>query len=372
MKALLALPLLLLLSTPPCAPQASGIRGDALEKFCLQQPLDCDDIYAQGYQEDGVYLIYPSGPSVPVPVFCDMTTTGGKWTVFQKRFNGSVSFFRGWNDYKLGFGRADGEYWLGLQNLHLLTLKQKYELRVDLEDFENNTASAKYAEFSISPNAVSAEEDGYTLYVAGFEDGGAGTPCCRHNKGLWEGGRQGWQGPDGPQSPQPPIPRWLPPSLGLGPGRGCVHSLQAALQGAAVSLHCRSPATQQPTWGGCPVLPGCHVMPRTASLSPVTVIPLPASTGPSTPPQRPPFSSPPPRQATPCPTTAARNSPPSTGTRTSSCRTAPPSPRGPSGSAAAISPTSMASTWAARTSPTLTASTGPSGRASTTPSSAPR
>ncbi|XP_029414319.1 microfibril-associated glycoprotein 4 isoform X2 [Nannospalax galili] len=209
MKALLALPLLLLLSTPPCAPQASGIRGDALEKSCLQQPLDCDDIYAQGYQADGVYLIYPSGPSVPVPVFCDMTTEGGKWTVFQKRFNGSVSFFRGWNDYKLGFGRADGEYWLGkqrlegqgggggcpsarslltschpspgLQNLHLLTLKQKYELRVDLEDFENNTAYAKYVDFSISPNAVSAEEDGYTLYVAGFEDGGAGDSLSYHS-----------------------------------------------------------------------------------------------------------------------------------------------------------------------------------------------
>ena len=28
-----------------------------------------------------MYLIYPSGPSVPVPVFCDMTTGGGKWTV---------------------------------------------------------------------------------------------------------------------------------------------------------------------------------------------------------------------------------------------------------------------------------------------------
>uniref|UniRef100_A0A8C4PS10 Microfibril associated protein 4 n=1 Tax=Equus asinus TaxID=9793 RepID=A0A8C4PS10_EQUAS len=180
-EALLALPLLLLFSTPPCAPQVSGIRGDALEKSCLQQPLDCDDIYSQGYQTDGVYLIYPSGPSVPVPVFCDMTTSGGKWTVFQKRFNGSVSFFRGWNDYKLGFGRADGEYWLGLQNLHLLTLKQKYELLVDLEDFENNTASAKYAEFSISPNAVSAEEDGYTLYVAGFEDGGAGDSLSYHS-----------------------------------------------------------------------------------------------------------------------------------------------------------------------------------------------
>ncbi|XP_034503178.1 microfibril-associated glycoprotein 4 [Ailuropoda melanoleuca] len=204
MKALLALPpLLLLLSTPPCAPQVSGIRGDALERACLQQPLDCDDIYAQGYQVDGVYLIYPSGPSVPVPVFCDMTTEGGKWTVFQKRFNGSVSFFRGWNDYKLGFGRADGEYWLGLQNLHLLTLKQKYELRVDLEDFENNTAAAKYAEFSISPNAVSAEEDGYTLYVAGFEDGGAGIPAAGLTRGR-RARRQGWHCPLRAPPPLPP------------------------------------------------------------------------------------------------------------------------------------------------------------------------
>ncbi|XP_065754147.1 microfibril-associated glycoprotein 4 [Phocoena phocoena] len=180
-SALLAPPLLLLLCTGPCVPQLLGIRGDALERSCLQQPLDCDDIYAQGYQADGVYLIYPSGPSVPVPVFCDMTTEGGKWTVFQKRFNGSVSFFRGWNDYKLGFGRADGEYWLGLQNLHLLTLKQKYELRVDLEDFENNTAFAKYNDFSISPNAVSAEEDGYSLHVSGFEDGGAGDSLSYHS-----------------------------------------------------------------------------------------------------------------------------------------------------------------------------------------------
>lgn len=84
-QALLALPLLLLLSIPRCATQVSGIRGDALEKSCLQQPLDCDDIYTQGYQTDGVYLIYPLGPSVPVPVFCDMTTEGGKWTVSGRR-----------------------------------------------------------------------------------------------------------------------------------------------------------------------------------------------------------------------------------------------------------------------------------------------
>ncbi|XP_029462738.1 microfibril-associated glycoprotein 4-like [Rhinatrema bivittatum] len=144
-------------------------------------PLDCDDVHKQGAESDGVYLIYPGGPHNPIPVYCDMTTDGGKWTVFQKRFNGSVAFFRGWNDYKLGFGRADGEYWLGLQHIHLLTLKKTCELRVDLEDFENSTAFAKYAEFSLSPNAINAEEDGYTLYVDGFTDGGAGDSLSYHS-----------------------------------------------------------------------------------------------------------------------------------------------------------------------------------------------
>lgn len=65
----------------PQPPSPHPPQPPALEKSCLQQPLDCDDIYAQGYQADGVYLIYPLGPSVPVPVFCDMTTEGGKWTV---------------------------------------------------------------------------------------------------------------------------------------------------------------------------------------------------------------------------------------------------------------------------------------------------
>ncbi|MXQ93282.1 hypothetical protein E5288_WYG003646 [Bos mutus] len=175
--ALLVLPLLLLLSAGPCAPQLLGIRGDALEKSCLQLPLDCDDIYAQGYQADGVYLIYPSGPSVPVPVFCDMTTEGGKWTVSG---GGTGDTSRGCEPGTMLTAPIAPPF-SGLQNMHLLTLKQKYELRVDLEDFENNTAFAKYADFSISPNAVSAEEDGYTLYVSGFEDGGAGDSLTYHS-----------------------------------------------------------------------------------------------------------------------------------------------------------------------------------------------
>ncbi|XP_041435023.1 microfibril-associated glycoprotein 4-like [Xenopus laevis] len=146
-------------------------------------PVDCEDVYAHGSNEDGVYIIYPAGSSSAVPVYCDMTTDGGKWTVIQKRFNGSLSFSRGWTDYKLGFGRADEEYWLGLHNIYQLTLGKKYMLRIDLGDFEDNAAHVEYAEFSLSPNAINPEEDGYTLYVDGFTDGGAGDSLTYH-KGM--------------------------------------------------------------------------------------------------------------------------------------------------------------------------------------------
>ncbi|PFX22861.1 Tenascin-R [Stylophora pistillata] len=41
-------------------------------------------------------------------VFCDQTATGGGWTVFQKRLDGSVNFYRGWADNKNGFGNLKG------------------------------------------------------------------------------------------------------------------------------------------------------------------------------------------------------------------------------------------------------------------------
>ena len=59
-----------------------------------------------------------------------LTTAGGGWAVFQKRLDGSVNFYRGWNDYKARFGHLNGEYWLGLAKLNKLTTnnRKRYKL----------------------------------------------------------------------------------------------------------------------------------------------------------------------------------------------------------------------------------------------------
>ena len=61
-----------------------------------------------------------------------MDADGGKWTVIQRRNNGSVDFYRNWTDYVNGFGDLDGEFWYGLDNIHCLTTNDDVELRIEL------------------------------------------------------------------------------------------------------------------------------------------------------------------------------------------------------------------------------------------------
>ncbi|KAL9986478.1 hypothetical protein ACROYT_G000633 [Oculina patagonica] len=67
---------------------------------------NCAHAYHSGEKVSGVYVIDPDGLGA-FEVFCDQNTTGGGWTVFQKRFDGSVDFYRGWDDYKRGFGNLN-------------------------------------------------------------------------------------------------------------------------------------------------------------------------------------------------------------------------------------------------------------------------
>jgi len=109
--------------------------------------------------------VYTNNPDVArvIEVFCDQTTARGGWLVFQKRLDGSVNFYRGWTEYKGGFGNLTGEFWLGLDKIHHLTTRGEYKLRVDLENFSGNTYCAEYDSFK-----VASEGEKYKLSLGSY------------------------------------------------------------------------------------------------------------------------------------------------------------------------------------------------------------
>ncbi|XP_049297123.1 ficolin-1-like [Anopheles funestus] len=98
----------------------------------------------------GIYSIKPDNTfNEPMRVLCDQDYESGGWIVFQHRFNGSTNFYRNWQEYKNGFGNLDGEFWLGLDRIHQLTVSRPHELVVLLEDFDGYKIYAKYDQFEI-------------------------------------------------------------------------------------------------------------------------------------------------------------------------------------------------------------------------------
>lgn len=49
-----------------------------------------------------------------------------------------------------GFGDVLGEHWLGNEALHLLTSQGHYSMRVELKDWEGNSAHSQYDRFSLT------------------------------------------------------------------------------------------------------------------------------------------------------------------------------------------------------------------------------
>ena len=125
---------------------------------------DCSCLHKRSpYLSSGSHTISFPGIGL-VPVYCDMEADGGGWTVFQRRKNGSVDFNRGWNEYERGFGDVEGDYWLGLTSLHqLLQLNGANELRIDLKDYSENSAYAKYSSFNVGDS-----NSKYTLSVSWY------------------------------------------------------------------------------------------------------------------------------------------------------------------------------------------------------------
>ncbi|KAJ8023059.1 Fibrinogen-like protein A [Holothuria leucospilota] len=160
-------------------------RGDRTKRsfkgvsfFNQQQPdypRDCQEVYDRfDGPPDGVFVIKPDGYLDPFEVYCDNTFDSGGWTVFQRRMDGGVKFYRNWNDYKNGFGFLHRDFWLGNEKLSYLTNQKDYELRIDLINTSGSSSYARYDLFRISDEGTL-----YKLIGLGSYEGNIGSVSGR-------------------------------------------------------------------------------------------------------------------------------------------------------------------------------------------------
>ncbi|XP_039591333.1 tenascin-N-like isoform X3 [Polypterus senegalus] len=138
-------------------------------------PMDCTQIMKNGNRTSGIYTIYVNNDrSKPLVVYCDMTTDGGGWIVFQRRSSGKVDFLRRWKNYTQGFGDMNDEFWLGLEKIYELTnTPTQYELRVDLRA-GSESVYAVYDSFKLAPSRQK-----YKISVGNYR-GNAGDAMTYH------------------------------------------------------------------------------------------------------------------------------------------------------------------------------------------------
>ncbi|KAM4716451.1 angiopoietin-related protein 6 [Anableps anableps] len=136
---------------------------------------DCQHVLDSGETTSGIYLLRLQSANRLLQAWCEQSQAQGGWTVIQKRQDGSVNFFRTWEQYKQGFGNLNGEYWLGLEHLYWLTQQAKYKLRVVLEDWQGREVFAEYDSFHLEP-----EIDWYRLRLGQYH-GNAGDSLSWHN-----------------------------------------------------------------------------------------------------------------------------------------------------------------------------------------------
>ncbi|KAK0061499.1 BpFREP16.1, partial [Biomphalaria pfeifferi] len=136
-------------------------KVNKLLQFLSVPPTTCRNVSSP---EARAIVMLSSG----LEVMCDTKTDGGGWIIIQRRINGKVDFYRGWKEYRDGFGDYNiGEFYLGNENIFKLTSTGDYDLRIDLE-YNNKPYFAQYENFK-----VLSETEKYKLEIGKYS-GNAG------------------------------------------------------------------------------------------------------------------------------------------------------------------------------------------------------
>ncbi|CAH1789255.1 unnamed protein product [Owenia fusiformis] len=100
------------------------------------------------------------------------------WLSIARRFDGSVNFYRTYQEYEKGFGNSSGEYFIGLENLAGILSQRPYRLRVELTTW--SPTEVRYADYSTFK--VAGKSDKYRLTIGGYS--GTASDSLRRQNGM--------------------------------------------------------------------------------------------------------------------------------------------------------------------------------------------
>ncbi|XP_064551259.1 angiopoietin-4-like [Drosophila montana] len=104
----------------------------------------------------------------PFKVPCTEASDKYVWSIIERRLDQQLSFNRGWQEYRDGFGNFDREFFIGLEKLHLMTSSEPHKLLIRLTGGAE-TKNAIYSNFKIG-----SENEGYPITSLGTYSGDAG------------------------------------------------------------------------------------------------------------------------------------------------------------------------------------------------------
>ena len=150
-------PLLLLLINTGTNDLATAASARVNDNFLMDNSCTCLTKQTKSGNVDGYWRINNGS------LLCKPEPDG--WLVWLRRVDGSVLFNQTWDEYVVGFGDPDGNYWLGLEKLHLLTgTGTKHKLRVEMGSWDHLYIEwAEYDDFSVGHKITN-----YTIHIQGF------------------------------------------------------------------------------------------------------------------------------------------------------------------------------------------------------------
>ncbi|KAH8360468.1 hypothetical protein KR200_006190, partial [Drosophila serrata] len=152
-----------------------------LKESCEKLSENTLDIFSSSNKKAIIPLNYTRNPKIRVierngmqpfmAVIEDIPSAGSGWMVIQCRIDEDLMAFGVQKEaqYRDGFGDINKSFWLGTDIIHKLTTSQCHELYIQLVDFDNVSAYARYDHFE-----VGSREEKYMIKSLGSYSGNAG------------------------------------------------------------------------------------------------------------------------------------------------------------------------------------------------------